>query len=93
MNQIRRTSNLAIVSLVCGVLGWTLAPFLGSIIAIVTGHMARAEIRRSAGDLDGDGLAVAGLVLGWLAVGLTLVGIFIVFAFLGGIAWLAALNS
>jgi hypothetical protein len=49
MNQIRRTSNLAIVSLVCGVLGWTLAPFLGSIIAVITGHMARAEIRRSAG--------------------------------------------
>ena len=32
-------------------------------------------------------------VLGWTAMALVLVAIVIVFAFLGGIAWLAALNS
>ena len=60
---MRQTSALAVVSLVAGVLGWTLLPFLGSIAAVVTGHMARSEIRRAPDRLEGDGLAIAGLVL------------------------------
>ena len=93
MNQIRQTSSLAVASLVSGILGWTLLPFVGTVVAIITGHMARAEIRRSNGRLEGDGMAVAGLVLGWVSAALVLVGLFIVFAFLGGIAWLATLNG
>ncbi|GAB3512937.1 DUF4190 domain-containing protein [Pseudoxanthomonas daejeonensis] len=93
MNQIRKTSSLAIASLVSGILGWTLLPFIGTVVAIITGHMARSEIRASQGQLDGDGLALAGLVLGWVSVILLLVGLFILFAFLGGVAWLATLNS
>ena len=93
MNQIRQTSSLAVASLVSGILGWTLLPFIGTVVAIITGHMARAEIRRSNGRLEGDGMAVAGLVLGWVSAALVLVGLFIVFAFLGGIAWLATLNG
>ena len=68
MNQARTTSSLAIASLVSGILGWTLLPFLGALVAIITGHMARREIRAANGQLDGDGLAVAGLVLGWVAL-------------------------
>ena len=93
MNSIRKTSNLAITSLVSGILGWTLFAFLGAIVAVITGHMARSEIRKSNGELDGDGLAVAGLVLGWLSLALVVVGVFILFAFLGGIAWLVSLNA
>ena len=93
MTSIRKTSNLAITSLVSGILGWTLLPFLGAIVAVITGHMARSEIRKSNGELDGDGLAVAGLVLGWLSLALVVVGVFILFAFLGGIAWLVSLNA
>ena len=44
MNPTRQTSALAITSLVSGILGWTLLPFIGTIVAIITGHMARAEI-------------------------------------------------
>ena len=92
MNQARTTSSLAIASLVSGILGWTLLPFIGTIVAIVTGHMARGEIRRSGGALDGDGLAVGGLILGWLSALLWIVGIAVIFLFLGGMAWLATLN-
>ena len=67
MNPARTTSSLAIASLVSGILGWTLLPVLGTLVAIVTGHMARAEIRRSGGALEGDGLAIGGLILGWLS--------------------------
>lgn len=56
-----KTSGLAIASLVCGVLGLNLA-------AIITGHMARKRIRRSRGALAGGGLALAGLILGYLSV-------------------------
>jgi len=92
MNHVRPTSSLAIASLVSGILGWTLLPFVGTLVAIVTGHMARAEIRRSQGMVAGDGLAVGGLVLGWLSAALWVVGIVVIFVFLGGMAWLATLN-
>ncbi|SDQ57553.1 protein of unknown function [Pseudoxanthomonas sp. CF385] len=92
MNQARTTSSLAIASLVSGILGWTLLPFIGTLVAIVTGHMARGEIRRSAGALDGDGLAIGGLILGWLSALVWIVGLVVIFMFLGGLAWLATLN-
>lgn len=66
-----KTSTLAIVSLVAGIAGWTILPLIGSIVAIVTGHMAKAEIREQVGSLGGDGLATAGLVLGYLSIGLS----------------------
>jgi hypothetical protein len=87
----RPTSTTAIISLVCGILGWTLLPFLGSIVAIVTGHMARAEIRRSNGTIDGDGLAIGGLVLGWLSVALGILSILAVVLFFGGFAVVLAM--
>src|SRR5690606_18973594 len=71
----RQTSTLAIVSLVSGILGWTLFPFLGSLAAIITGHLARAEIRREPDRLEGDGFAIAGLVLGWLAVAFAILAV------------------
>ena len=89
----RQTSTLAIVSLIAGILGWTALPFLGSVVAIITGHMARSEIRRSNGQLGGDGMAIAGLVLGWISAALWIVGIVIIFTVLGGLAWFAKMNS
>jgi hypothetical protein len=82
----KQTSSLAIVSLVSGILGWTLLPFVASIVAIITGHMARAEIRRNPETMDGDGLAVGGLVLGWAMVAVSIVGILLIILFFGGIA-------
>ena len=58
-------SNMALASLILGILGWTLIPTIGSIAAIITGHMAKNEIKSSMGALGGDGMATAGLVLGY----------------------------
>ena len=92
MNAVpRRTSSLAVVSLVAGLLGWTLAPFLGSLVAIVTGHMARSEIRRDPNGVDGDGLAIAGLVLGWAMVLSTVLTVLAFILFFGGLAVLGSL--
>lgn len=86
MNTTIRTSNLAIISLVSGILGWTFLPFVASLVAIVTGHMARAEIRRSAGTMQGDGMAMAGLVLGYSMVIISLTGLMLIVLFFGGLA-------
>jgi hypothetical protein len=91
MNAVpTRTSTLAIVSLVAGILAWTALPFVGALVAVICGHLARGEIRTAVhGTVEGDGMAVAGLVLGWLQLVLIVAGVFVVFAFLGGIAFLA----
>ncbi len=64
------TSTMALVSLIAGILGLTLFPFVGSIIGIITGNMARKETRTNPPQFSGDGLATAGIVLGWVGVGL-----------------------
>ena len=87
---VRDTSSLAIVSLVFGLLGWSFLPMLGSLVAIITGHLARGEIRREPARLQGDGLAIAGLVLGYAAVLMAILAIMIFVLFFGGLVWLGA---
>lgn len=77
-----RTSTLAIVSLIAGIAGWTFFPLLGSLVAVITGHLAKKEINESAGMIDGSGFATAGLILGYLSLGLGLCICLIVLAIL-----------
>jgi hypothetical protein len=65
-------SNMAIASMVLGLLGWTLLPGLASIAAVITGHMAKKEIKESMGQLAGDGMATAGLIMGYASVAIVL---------------------
>ena len=83
---MRSTSSLAIISLVSGILGWTFIPFIGSLVAVVTGHMARAEIRREPERLEGDGFAVAGLILGYSLLIVCVLTVALVVMFFGGLA-------
>jgi hypothetical protein len=64
----KETSALAITSLVSGIASWIIIPVIGSIIAVITGHMARREIRLNPETKQGDGLAIGGLILGWLNI-------------------------
>jgi hypothetical protein len=68
MNTVHpRTSSLAVVSLIFGVLAYVFLPGIGALVAVICGHSARSEIRRAApGSLEGDGMALAGLILGWI---------------------------
>jgi len=60
-----RNNGLAVASATLGCL--TVLTFgLTGLPAVVTGHLARAQLRTTRE--DGDGLAVLGLVLGWLSV-------------------------
>jgi general secretion pathway protein G len=61
-----QTSGLAISSLVLGILSCTLLGFVAGIPAIICGHSARKKVRISPRSYGGGGLAVAGLVLGYV---------------------------
>lgn len=64
----QETNILAIISLISALLGWFGVFGLGGLAAVVTGHIAKAQIRDSGGRMGGDGLATAGLVLGYLNI-------------------------
>lgn len=67
------TEGLAVVSIILSLL-WLFG--LGSIAGIVTGIVARRRIKRSGGARTGSGLALAGIILGVITLGLTvLVGL------------------
>ena len=76
-----RTCGLAIASLILSCLTVVLGPF-GCIPGIICGHLARAECRRDRA-LMGDGLAVAGLIIGYLFLALGLFAAFLLFLFTG----------
>ncbi len=73
--QVAPNSSLAILCLVAGILGLTIFPVIGSIVALITGPMAKREINESAGRLGGESLAQVGVILGWIGVALTVLGI------------------
>jgi type II secretory pathway pseudopilin PulG len=60
-----QTSGKGLASLVCGVF---FLVFPASVAAIILGHLSLSEIRKSAGRLGGHGMAMAGLILGYLGV-------------------------
>ena len=75
------TNGLAVASLACGIAQFAFGP-LATIPAIVLGHAARHQIKRT-GE-QGAGLALAGLILGWAAVILGIVLILIALAIAAG---------
>jgi uncharacterized protein DUF4190 len=66
----RRTNPLAIVSFVFSLAQFVVCFFIGGIVAIVTGHIARGQIKRN--NEGGGGFATAGLILGYIGVGMGL---------------------
>jgi hypothetical protein len=64
-SPVPETNGLAIASLACGLGQFVVGP-LATIPAIIFGHVARRQIRRTG--QQGAGLALAGLTLGWVAV-------------------------
>lgn len=81
----RRTEGLAIGSLVVscvGVLGlcfWSVGGLLGFVGAIL-GHVARRRIRDSGA--DGSGLALAGIIVGWICTAIAVIGALALASFL-----------
>lgn len=77
---------MAIVALVLGIISFLGLFFIGGIGAIATGHLARREISASGGQVKGDGMALAGLILGYINVLLSILGIIALCLLIFGIA-------
>ncbi len=78
------------LSLVFGIVCWFALPFIGAVAAVICGHLARGEIRRAPpGTIEGDGMAIAGLVLGWVHLALFLLAFMAIMLFFGGLAFFA----
>jgi len=63
-----KTSALAIWSLVLGILSLVCFTIFAAIPGVICGHKALSRIKRSNGMLTGQGLAIAGLVTGYLGI-------------------------
>lgn len=80
--QPRPTNGLAVASLVCGIVGLLGSPFIAMIFipilvpiaAIVMGHIARSQLKRTP-EVGGKGMALTGLILGYIPIGVTLIGL------------------
>ena len=68
MNSEPQTDGKAIGSLVCGIASVTILSILAGIPAIILGHIARSDIRKSGGRLKGERLALAGLIMGYISL-------------------------
>jgi hypothetical protein len=78
--QVPHTSGKAVVSLVFGILAFVLFPIslVCTVVALATGYPAKKEIDGSNGYLTGRGMAQAGIILGWVSVGLVVVPVCII---------------
>ena len=91
-----KTNPLATISLIAGVVQFVCFYFIGAIVAIVTGHIARSQIRRSNGTQGGAGMALAGIILGYVGLVLSVlaaIGIAVFFIFFADDVERATLRS
>lgn len=67
--QPAKTDGGAIASMVLGIASFALClSFLAGIPAIILGHISRSKIKKSMGRLQGDGMALTGLILGYISL-------------------------
>ena len=64
----KKTNGLAIASLVCACAGFLF--FVPGVLGVIFGFIARSQIRQSGGTQGGDGLALAGIIVGFAWIGL-----------------------
>jgi hypothetical protein len=74
---VAETSSMAIISLIASIAGLFILPLAGSIVGIIVGNMAKKEILESGGMKTGEGLAQAGVIIGWVGLGLWVLGILV----------------
>lgn len=71
-------NSMAIVSFVSSLVGLFVIPIVGQIVGIITGHISLNQLKTS-GE-NGRGLALAGTIIGWVSLGLAILGIILFFA-------------
>jgi hypothetical protein len=75
LQRVPPTPAVAIWSLILAVLSFTCGWLFTAIPAVICGHIAHSKIRKSGDTLGGNGIATAGLILGYIALVLGAMGI------------------
>ncbi len=92
-----QTHTMAIVSLIFGIMGIIgMCAGIGPIVAVICGNMALGEIRANPARYTGDGLAKAGIIIGWIGLALSvcaICGVIAYFVFAAGILGLSLSQS
>lgn len=83
-----KTNALAIVSMVLSIAGLVFIPFLGSLVGAILGHVALGQLKTSRE--QGRGFALAGVIIGWVGLGLAVIGTIAFFAWIG---WLTSMST
>ncbi|WP_165906008.1 DUF4190 domain-containing protein [Agromyces badenianii] len=78
-----KTNTLAIVSLVASIAGVVIWG-IGFIVGVICGHIALGQIKKT-GE-QGRGLAVAGLIVGYIGIVLSIIGVIIFIALFASLA-------
>ena len=78
------TSGAAIVSLIASISAFFIFPIIGSIVGIIAGNSAKNDIRNRPYQVTGEGLAQAGIIIGWIGLGLAVLGICLAVLIFGG---------
>jgi hypothetical protein len=82
----RRTEGNAIASLILGIAAFVVCPLIPAILAVIFGNKAKQNIAADP-NLEGEGMAKAGVILGWINIGLVAaVALFIVILIVFGTA-------
>ncbi|MET3974295.1 DUF4190 domain-containing protein [Cellulosimicrobium sp. 4261] len=84
-------NNLAIWSLVLSIAAFVLScGFFTGIPAVIVGNAAKRAVAE--GQADNDGMATAGIILGWVAIGLSALGLVLLLAFFPAVlAWVGTI--
>jgi Domain of unknown function (DUF4190) len=72
-----KPNGLAIASLVLGIAQIFIC-IVGAILALVFGYISRRQIDESGGTQGGRGMAIAGIILGWVGIGLAILYIVVI---------------
>jgi hypothetical protein len=73
-----KDSTMALLSMIFGISAYVVLWGIGAIVAVILGHLAKNEIKKSAGMIKGNGMATAGLILGYVQIGLIVLSICVI---------------
>jgi len=68
-----QTNGMAIASLVLGIVSLACSQCITAIPGVIFGHIALKQIRESGGTQGGRGLAIGGLVTGYISLGIVVI--------------------
>jgi hypothetical protein len=80
-----RQNGLAVASLVLGIVSLACSQCITALPGVILGHIALRQIRASGGTETGEGMAIGGLVCGYISIGITVlvVLVYVLFILLG----------